>query len=107
MGINILGGYLKGYNDDQMLAKKIEADALRLGAESPLKQKIAARKRTTDIEDYRTKKRIDQEYKQKDTFTTEFEDGTSVVFPVSTKFGTNVGTEINRIDEVLRFLDTP
>ena len=107
MGINILGGYLKGYNDDQMLAKKIEADALRLGAESPLKQKIAARKRTTDIEDYRTKKRIDQEYKQKDTFTTEFEDGTSVVFPVSTKFGTNVGTEINRIDEVLRVLDTP
>ena len=107
MGINILGGYLKGYNDDQMLAKKIEADALRLGAESTLKQKIAARKRTTDIEDYRTKKRIDQEYKQKDTFTTEFEDGTSVVFPVSTKFGTNVGTEINRIDEVLRVLDTP
>ena len=107
MGINILGGYLKGYNDDQMLAKKIEADALRLGAESTLKQKIAARKRTTDIEDYRTKKQIDQEYKQKDTFTTEFEDGTSVVFPVSTKFGTNVGTEINRIDEVLRVLDTP
>ena len=106
MGINILGGFLKGYNDDQMLAKKIEADALSLGAESTLKQKIAARKRTTDMADFKEKEKFKAGLKPSDTFTTEFEDGTSVVFPVSTKFGSNTSTEINRIDETLRLLDS-
>lgn len=106
MGINILGGFLKGYNDETMLTKKIEADALRLGAESTLKQKIAARKRDADMADFKEKEKFKAGLKPKDTFTTEFEDGTSVVFPVSTKFGSNTSTEINRIDEVLRVLDT-
>jgi len=106
MGINILGGFLKGYNDDQMLAKKIEADALRLGAESTLQQKINARKRAASMEDFEKKEIFKAGLKPKDTFTTEFDDGTSVVFPVSTKFGGNTSTEINRIDETLRILDT-
>ena len=103
--MEILGGLLRGYNDDKLFDKKVEADALRLGAESTLQQKINARKRTASMEDFKKKEIFKASLKSKDTFTVDFDDGSSVVFPVSTKFGSNVRNEINRIDETLKTLD--
>ena len=63
MAISILGGFLKGYNEDKALEKEIEANALALGRQSIIERNAALDKRKydederRDFDDYKRKKK--------------------------------------------------
>lgn len=106
MVISILGGMMKGYNQDEMLRKKVEAEALALGQKGILDRKALENKRQYDEQEKRDFEDYKNKNKPKKLFNVEFDDGTSVSFPTRENFGSNTKLTVGEIDNVLSKLDT-
>ena len=106
MVISILGGFMKGYNEDKALEKKIEANALALGQQSIIERNAALSKRAADMEDFEEKEKFKAGLKPKKSFDVEFDDGTSVSFPTRENFGNDTKLSVGLIDNVIAQLDT-
>lgn len=121
MVISILGGMMKGYNQDEMLRKKVEAEALALGQKGILDRKALEDKRAYDKQERRDFEDYKNKNKPKTTFTVPFGqkekidpvsgevssvDLGSINFPTREKFTTDVRTGAFSIENLLRNLDT-
>ena len=106
MVISILGGMMKGYNQDEMLRKKVEAEALALGQKGILDRKALENKREYEEGEFDRRAGVTAGFKPKKLFNVEFDDGTSVSFPTRENFGSNTKLTVGEIDNVLSKLDT-
>ena len=107
MVISILGGMMKGYNQDEMLRKKVEAEALALGQKGILDRKALENEREYKRNEFDRQQGVRAGFKPKKSFDVEFDDGTSVSFPTRENFGNDTKLSVGLIDNVIAQLDSP
>lgn len=107
MVISILGGMMKGYNQDEMLRKKVEAEALALGQKGILDRKALEADRIYKEGEFDRQQGVKAGFKPKKSFDVEFDDGTSVSFPTRENFGNDTKLSVGLIDNVIAQLDSP